>query len=46
LTNKLGFKGTTGLFRLTPSGTVDRKMSLYAIEGGKLTLRGTAAQAF
>lgn len=46
ITNKLGFRGTTGLFRLTPAGTVERKMSLYTIQGGKLVLQGAAPQAF
>lgn len=46
ITSKLGFRGTTGLFRLTPAGTVERKMSIYTIEGGKLVLRGAAPQAF
>lgn len=46
LTSKTGFRGVTGLFRLTPAGTVERKLSLYTISGGKLNLIGAAPKAF
>jgi len=46
LTSKVGFRGVTGLFRLTPAGTVERKMSLYSLSGGKLSLLGVTPAAF
>ncbi|WP_338111016.1 ABC transporter substrate-binding protein [Rhizobium cauense] len=46
LTSKVGFRGVTGLFRLTPAGTVERKMSLYSLSGGKLNLLGATPASF
>ncbi len=46
LTSKVGFRGVTGLFRLTPAGTVERKMSLYSLSDGKLTLLGVTPASF
>lgn len=46
LTSKTGFRGVTGLFRLTPSGQVERRLSLYTISGGKLTLLSAAPTSF
>ncbi|KQV68051.1 hypothetical protein [Rhizobium sp. Root1220] len=46
LTSKVGFRGVTGLFRLTPAGNVDRKLSLYTLSGGKLNLMGAAPASF
>ncbi|RDJ14321.1 hypothetical protein [Rhizobium grahamii] len=46
LTSKVGFRGVTGLFRLMPSGTVERKMSLYSLSGGKLVLLGATPASF
>jgi hypothetical protein len=46
LTSKVGFRGVTGLFRMTPAGTVERKMSLYSLNGGKLSLLGTTPASF
>jgi hypothetical protein len=46
LTMKTGFRGVTGLFRLTPGGNVERKLSLFTITGGKLNLLGAAPKAF
>jgi hypothetical protein len=46
LTSKVGFRGVTGLFRLTPAGAVERKLSLYTISGGKLNLLVTAPTSF
>ncbi|CDM56828.1 MULTISPECIES: ABC transporter substrate-binding protein [Rhizobium] len=46
LTSNVGFRGVTGLFRLTPAGTVERKMSLYSLSGGKLTLLGATPASF
>ncbi len=46
LTSKVGFRGVTGLFRLTPAGTVERKMSLYSLNGGKLSLVGATPASF
>jgi ABC-type branched-subunit amino acid transport system substrate-binding protein len=33
---KTGFRGTTGLFRFTPAGNVERREGLYRVTGGKL----------
>ncbi|WP_087002636.1 hypothetical protein [Rhizobium sullae] len=46
LTMKTGFRGVTGLFRLSPGGNVERKLSLFTITGGKLNLLGAAPKAF
>ncbi|MBB4274399.1 ABC transporter substrate-binding protein [Rhizobium mongolense] len=46
LTMKTGFRGVTGLFRLTPGGNVERKLSLFTITGGRLSLLGAAPKAF
>jgi hypothetical protein len=46
LTSKVGFRGVTGLFRMTPAGTVERKMSLYSLNGGKLSLVGATPASF
>ncbi|WP_083199274.1 hypothetical protein [Rhizobium sp. AC44/96] len=46
LTNKVGFRGVTGLFRLTPNGLVERRLSLYTISGGKLNLLSAAPVSF
>jgi len=46
LTSKVGFRGVTGLFRLMPGGTVERKMSLYSLSGGKLSLLGATPASF
>lgn len=46
LTSKVGFRGVTGLFRMTPAGTVERKMSLYSLNGGKLSLLGATPASF
>jgi hypothetical protein len=46
LTSKVGFRGVTGLFRLTPSGQADRRLSLYAISGGKLNVLAAAPASF
>ncbi|WP_132559776.1 hypothetical protein [Rhizobium sullae] len=46
LTMKTGFRGVTGLFRMTPGGNVERKLSLFTITGGKLNLLGAAPKAF
>jgi hypothetical protein len=46
LTSKMGFRGVTGLFRLTPTGLVERRMSLYAISGGKLNVLAAAPASF
>jgi predicted small secreted protein len=46
LTSKVGFRGVTGLFRLTPTGLVERRLSLYAISGGKLNVLAGAPSSF
>ncbi|MBB3965531.1 ABC transporter substrate-binding protein [Rhizobium metallidurans] len=46
LTSKVGFRGVTGLFRLSPSGQVERRLSLYAIGGGKINVLATAPASF
>lgn len=46
LTSRTGFRGVTGLFRLTPSGEVERRLSLYAISGGKLNVLAQAPASF
>jgi hypothetical protein len=46
LTSKVGFRGVTGLFRLSPSGQVERRLSLYAISGGKLNVLAAAPASF
>lgn len=46
LTSKVGFRGVTGLFRLSPSGQVERRLSLYAIGGGKLNVLAQAPASF
>ncbi|MBO9193460.1 hypothetical protein J5277_04990 [Rhizobium sp. 16-449-1b] len=46
LTSKVGFRGVTGLFRLSPSGQVERRLSLYAIGGGKLNVLAAAPASF
>lgn len=46
LTSKVGFRGVTGLFRLTPTGLVERRLSLYAISGGKLNVLAAAPASF
>jgi hypothetical protein len=46
LTSQVGFRGITGLFRLTPAGAVERKLALYAISVGKLNLIGAAPASF
>jgi hypothetical protein len=46
LTSKVGFRGVTGLFRFAPSGHVERRLSLYAISGGKLNVLAQAPASF
>lgn len=46
LTMKTGFRGVTGLFRLSPAGSVERKLSLYTISSGKLNLLSAAPKSF
>ena len=46
LTRKAGFTGVTGLFRLTPVGNVERKLTPYSIGNGKLNPLADAAKAF
>ncbi|WP_152095656.1 hypothetical protein [Rhizobium dioscoreae] len=46
LTNKVGFRGTTGLFRFNASGMVERKMVINTIGGGKLKVSTQPSQSF
>jgi hypothetical protein len=46
LTNKVGFRGTTGLFRFSASGAAERKMVINTIDGGKLKVSIQPSQSF
>lgn len=46
LTSKTGFRGVTGLFRLTPTGMIERRMGIYRIEAGRLTAIEAGAASF
>ncbi|MEF0943520.1 hypothetical protein [Rhizobium sp. BR 362] len=46
LTNKVGFRGTTGLFRFNAAGMVERKMVINTIDGGKLKVAAQPSQSF
>ncbi|WP_157385355.1 hypothetical protein [Rhizobium freirei] len=46
LRNKVGFRGTTGLFRFNSAGMVERKMVINAIDGGKLKVSVQPSQSF
>lgn len=46
LMNKVGFRGTTGLFRFNAAGIVERKMVINTIDGGKLKVAVQPSQSF
>ncbi|MFS8050754.1 hypothetical protein [Rhizobium sp. BR 314] len=46
LMNKVGFRGTTGLFRFNAAGVVERKMVINKIDGGKLKVTTQPSQSF
>ncbi|AYG69774.1 MULTISPECIES: hypothetical protein [unclassified Rhizobium] len=46
LRNKVGFRGTTGLFRFNAAGQVERRMVINTIEGGKLRISTQPSQSF
>lgn len=46
LTSKTGFRGVTGLFRLTPNGAIERRLGIYKIEGGRLVSVEATAESF
>jgi hypothetical protein len=46
LLNKVGFRGTTGLFRFNAAGMVERKMMINTIDGGKLKVAAQPSQSF
>ncbi|MDL2402064.1 hypothetical protein [Rhizobium mayense] len=46
LMSKVGFRGTTGLFRFNAAGMVERKMVINTIDGGKLKVASQLAQSF
>ncbi|MFS8113373.1 hypothetical protein QD460_16740 [Rhizobium jaguaris] len=46
LMNKVGFRGTTGLFRFNATGMVERKMVINTIDGGKLKVAAQPSQSF
>ncbi|AVA26264.1 periplasmic binding fold domain-containing protein (plasmid) [Rhizobium sp. NXC24] len=46
LMNKVGFRGTTGLFRFNAAGMVERKMVINTIDGGKLKVAAQPSQSF
>jgi hypothetical protein len=46
LMNKVGFRGTTGLFRFSASGMVERKMVISTIDAGKLKVSTQPSQSF
>lgn len=46
LMSSVGFRGTTGLFRFTATGMVERKMVIHTIEGGKLKATLPASRSF
>ncbi|MGZ9719581.1 hypothetical protein [Rhizobium miluonense] len=46
LMNKVGFRGTTGLFRFSAAGMVERKMVINTIDGGKLKVAVQPSQSF
>ncbi|MDE1994727.1 MAG: hypothetical protein KGI75_19640 [Rhizobiaceae bacterium] len=46
LMNKVGFRGTTGLFRFNAAGMVERKMTINTIDGGKLKVVVQPSESF
>lgn len=46
LTSKTGFRGVTGLFRLTPNGATERRLGVYRVEGGHLLSIEAGAENF
>lgn len=46
LRNKMGFRGTTGLFRFNATGQVERRMVINTIDGGKLKVSTQPSQSF
>lgn len=46
LARNSGFRGTTGIFRFRPDGSVDRRLALYRIGGGALQLIDAAPEGF
>lgn len=46
LTNKTGFRGVTGVFRFSTTGSVEPMLGLYRVEGGKLVPLEKASPAF
>jgi hypothetical protein len=46
LTTKTGFRGVTGLFRLTPAGMIERRLGVYKVEGGHLVPLEAGAESF
>ncbi len=46
LTSPVGFRSTTGLFRLNPDGSVQRALALHRVSKGKLQRVGTAPASF
>ncbi|MBB3285274.1 MULTISPECIES: hypothetical protein [unclassified Rhizobium] len=46
LRNKVGFRGTTGLFRFNAAGQVERRMVINTIDGGTLKVSARPSQSF
>lgn len=46
LRNKVGFRGTTGLFRFNATGQVERRMVINTINDGKLKVSTQPSQSF
>jgi hypothetical protein len=46
LASQAGFRGTTGIFRFDEQGNIERRHSIYRIEGGKLAPISELAQGF
>jgi len=46
LRNKVGFRGTTGLFRFNAAGQVERRMVINTIDGGTLKVSAQPSQSF
>jgi hypothetical protein len=46
LMSKVGFRGTTGLFRFDQTGMAERRLGLYTIDGGKLKAVTPPSQSF
>lgn len=46
LTSKTGFRGVTGLFRLTATGTIERRLGVYKIEARRLVSLEAGSESF